>query len=98
MKIINKNTKTSMGESMRPVAEVLDQASEWLGPGYKEASPGRYVSADGRRQFRMTDSDLDKVKNHAGAPHVNFEMMVENPDRPGRMMPGQNIHVFFSDE
>ena len=31
----------------------LDAAAEYLGPGYREVSPGRYVSADGLRQVRF---------------------------------------------
>ena len=31
----------------------LDSAMKYLGPGYKEISPGRFVSADGMRQVRF---------------------------------------------
>jgi hypothetical protein len=31
----------------------LDSAMKYLGPGYKEVSPGTFVSADGMRQVRF---------------------------------------------
>jgi hypothetical protein len=33
-------------------SEFLNSALKYLGPGFKEVSPGRYVSADGMRQVR----------------------------------------------
>lgn len=44
----------------------------------------------------MTDSDLAEVKNHAGAPLVNFEVWSPKPGRPGRMAL-VDIHVFLRD-
>ena len=51
----------------------IDMAIDYLGPGYYEASPGRYVSADGMRQVRMSNSDL--LGTHAGGPHINFDRL-----------------------
>ena len=64
--------------------KALDAASDFLGPGYKDMGNGRFVSADGIRQVRMGDSDI--LGQHGGGPHMNFETMVPNPAKPGKMM------------
>ena len=66
--------------------QVLDMAINFLGEGYTEVSPGRFVSADGIRQVRMGTADL--LGLHAGAPHVNFNLL--SPQY-------KNVHVFFHD-
>jgi hypothetical protein len=71
----------------------LETAEKWLGDGYKDMGNGRYVSADGTRQFRMGDSDI--LGEHAGGPHVNFETLAPNPAKPGKMMIIENSHVFL---
>ena len=48
-------------------------AEDFLGPGYTEASPGRFVSEDGYRQVRMGDMDI--LGSHAGGPHINFDRL-----------------------
>ena len=50
-------------------------AEDYLGNGYTEKSPGRFVSQDGLRQVRMTASELKRLNNHAGAPHFNFDIL-----------------------
>ena len=52
----------------------LQMASDFLGEGYKEASPGRYVSADGTRQIRISNADI--LGQHAGGPHINFDILI----------------------
>lgn len=68
----------------RKAAAALKLAERILGKGYKEIAPGVFRSADGLKQFRMTDSDLlDKV------PHVNIEIF-----DPGNLRkPTTNYHV-----
>ena len=75
--------------------EALDAAEEFLGEGYKDMGNGRFVSADGKRQVRMGDSDI--LGKHAGAPHMNFEELIPNPVKPGKMIPDptKNIHIFL---
>ena len=51
-----------------PASQILSDAERWLGPNYIEIAPGVFRSADGARQFRMTDEGLDAVP-----PHVHFE-------------------------
>ena len=46
-------------------SEILGYGEQFLGKGYKEVSPGRFVSADGKRVFRIRDSDLI---GHRGGP------------------------------
>lgn len=77
--------------------DALGGAEEWLGPNYSEtgAGSGRFVSQDGTRVFRMGESDITGA--HAGGPHVNFEELVPNPARPGRMMPVNGTHVYLID-
>ena len=82
------------GTRMDPT-EALTAAEDYLGPGYMEKSPGRFVSSDGTRQVRLTDSDLAIHNNHAGAPHMNFEFLVPNPRKPGKMRVDVNVHVFL---
>lgn len=75
--------------------DALDTAEEFLGPGYRELSNGRYVSADGLRQVRMTDRDLAHPNQ---APHMNFETY-NSPTGPGvRGSPDENIHVYLPEE
>ena len=73
----------------------LDMADDFLGPGYTEASPGRFVSADGLRQVRMGNSDI--LGLHGGGPHMNFETLSPNPLKPGKYMIDQNSHVYIYD-
>ena len=65
--------------------EALTLAEDYLGPGYREASPNRFVSADGKRQVRMSDDDL--MGTHAGGPHINFDRLVPTYKKS---------HVFFT--
>jgi RHS repeat-associated protein len=76
---------------------VLDLAQAFLGKGYRElvAGSGRYISADGQRVFRMGANDITGA--HGGGPHVNFETLIPNPSKPGKMMVDKNIHVFLTD-
>ena len=52
----------------------LDAAENYLGPGYREVSPGRYVSADGMRQVRYGPHEVNGPRHHG-----HFEAY----DRPG---------------
>ena len=67
--------------------KALGNAEKWLGKGYKEVASGVFRSADGRRQFRMTDSDLLDLKQ---GPHVHFESIAED----GRTII-ENSHVLL---
>ncbi|MBO7254124.1 MAG: hypothetical protein J6V36_02350, partial [Clostridia bacterium] len=78
-------------------SDALDLADDFLGKGYSEMSPGRFVSADGLRQVRMTASDLAPINNHAGAPHLNFEKLEPNPLKPGKFQIIENSHVYIYD-
>lgn len=84
------------GQAMT-TSEALDLALSYLGPGYKDMGNGRYVSADGLRQFRMGINDIEG--HHWGAPHVNFEVYIENPRKPGRLTIDENRvkHVRLTD-
>jgi len=95
---LKSSTKLTNGMKMK-TDDALDAAAEYLEKGYKDMGNGRYVSADGTRQVRFTDSDLATTNNHAGAPHMNFEVLVPNPSKPGKMIPNpkQNIHVYLED-
>ena len=75
--------------------KALELGQEFLGKGYREVGPGRYVSADGKRVFRMGDNDI--LGKHGGGPHVNFETLKPNPNKPGKMMDDQNYHVFITE-
>ena len=75
--------------------KALELGQEFLGKGYREVGPRRYVSADGKRVFRMGDNDI--LGKHGGGPHVNFETLKPNPNKPGKMMVDQNYHVFITE-
>ena len=76
-------------------SEALELGEKFLGKGYKEIVPksGRYVSADGKRVFRMGTNDI--LGNHGGGPHVNFETLIPNSAKPGKMMVDNNMHIYL---
>ncbi|GGY44587.1 RHS repeat-associated core domain-containing protein [Parvularcula lutaonensis] len=62
----------------------LDKPTEYLGEGYSEASPGRYVSSDGTRQVRYRSHETRNPNNH----HGHFES-VEN----GRVTENTSVKI-----
>lgn len=78
-------------------SRALELGEKFLGKGYKELVPGsgRYVSSDGMRVFRMGKSDITGV--HGAGPHVNFETLVPNPSKPGKMVVDRNYHIYLTD-
>ena len=93
----NKDFVLPQDRTQMTTDEILDVAEKFLGLEYEEVEPGRFVADGGRRQFRMTESDLAFTNNHAGRPHVNFEIWSNNPYRFGRMDLVSNVHVFIID-
>lgn len=75
--------------------QALDAAEDFLGKGYKDLGNGRFVSADGTRQVRMGDSDI--LGKHGNGPHINFETLAPNPNKPGKMMIINNKHIYLKD-
>ena len=73
--------------------KALDAAEDFLGKGYKDLGNGRYMSADGTKVVRMGDSDI--LGQHGGAPHMNFETLVSNPSKPGKMKVIENLHIYL---
>ena len=78
-------------------SKAVELGIQFLGLGYSEPVPnsGRYVSADGTRVFRMGISDITGA--HGGGPHVNFETLVPNPAKPGKMKVDKNFHIYIFD-
>lgn len=74
---------------------VLTAAEEFLGSGYKDMGNGRYMSIDGTRVVRMGDSDI--LGKHGGGSHMNFETLIPNPNKPGKMMVDKNLHIYLED-
>jgi hypothetical protein len=74
--------------------KALDAAATFLGEGYAEASPGRFLSSDGLRQVRMGESDI--LGLHGGGSHMNFETLAPNPARAGRNSVTQNLHIYLA--
>lgn len=62
----------------------LDSATEYLGEGYSEASPGRFVSSDGTKQVRYGSHETRNPDNH----HGHFES-VEN----GRVTENTSVKI-----
>jgi hypothetical protein len=92
--ITNSGRKFTNGMKMTS-NEALIAAEEFLGSGYKDLGNGRYLSADGTKQVRMGDTDI--LGQHSGGAHMNFEILSPNPDKPGKMMVSQNIHIYLND-
>ncbi|OJV35348.1 MAG: hypothetical protein BGO33_08745 [Bacteroidia bacterium 43-41] len=59
----------------RTAERALEMGTRVLGKGYKEIAPGVFRSADGLKQFRMTNSDIIPTHKLNGnfTPHVHFE-------------------------
>ena len=75
--------------------KALDMADSYLGKGYTEMSPGRFVSADGLRQVRRGNSDI--LGLHGNGPHINYECLQPNPYRPGKFNIIGNSHIYIFD-
>lgn len=86
----------NLGDVQMATDDALDTAIEFLGPGYRDMGDGRFLSADGLRQVRMTDRDLQHPTQN---PHINFETY-RNPIGPGRRSgrPVSNHHVYLPEE
>jgi hypothetical protein len=81
-------------------SDALKAAQGFLGRDHKEVAPGVFKSAEGKSMVRMTDSDLAKAGNHAGAPYMNFETgtSVTKPNVKERFMSKDNKHIFLPEE
>jgi RHS repeat-associated protein len=80
------------GMTMR-VDDALDAATQFLGEGYIEVEPGRFVSKDGFRQVRMLDVDI--LGKHGGGPHMNFETWEPRRGDPSRFNRIQDLHIYL---
>ncbi len=80
--------------------DALDAASSVLGSNAQDVSSGVSRSADGTFQVRMTNSDLAKTNNHAGAPHINVEKgtTVTKPNGKETFKVKENKHIFLPEE
>jgi hypothetical protein len=52
--------------------QAMEAAAEWLGPGYREVSPGRFISANGERVVRYGAHET-----RGAVEHIHFEA-IEN--------------------
>jgi hypothetical protein len=75
--------------------KALDLAEAYLEKGYKSLGKGRFLSKDGLRQVRMSDSDI--LGKHGGGPHMNFEKLKPNPSKPGKNIIIENYHIYLKD-
>ena len=72
--------------------EALDAGKKWVGKGYKERRRGGiFVSADGKRQFRIENGSITGVHN-PNIPHIHLEEIISET---GRFT--VNNHVPFGD-
>lgn len=76
----------------KKATDALKLAERILGKGYKEIAPDVFRSADGLKQFRMTDSDILGKHGNTG-PHVNFEIY----DPRNLEKPITNYHIPITD-
>lgn len=86
-------TKTAqLNAKTRKAKKGLEIAERFLGAGYREIDNGVFRSADGLRQFRMTDGDILGRHGDIG-PHFNFEVY----DASNLRKPITNYHMPISD-
>lgn len=75
--------------------EIFDGAVDFLGDDYIEIIPNElYKSADGTRQFRIMDVDLNGIGHYQGIPHAHFEVF----SYPGQRKPKYNFHIPIIEE
>lgn len=79
-----------------PTGQALDKAEQFLGGGYTQARPGRYLSQDGLRQVRMTDADI--APRGGQLPHLNFETWASPVSSGGRNKLLDNLHIYLPEE
>lgn len=79
-----------------PTGQALDKAEQFLGSGYTQAGPGRYLSQDGLRQVRMTDADI--APRGGQLPHMNFETWASPMTSGGRNKLLDNLHIYLPEE
>jgi len=72
--------------SIIDAGKALGAGQKWLGAGYKEIAPGVFRSADGLRQFRMTNADILGAHGNIGS-HVHFEVLNDL----GKVI--ENLHI-----
>jgi hypothetical protein len=58
--------------------QALSAAERWLGPGYREVSPGRFVSADGNRIVRYGAHETRSAVEHIHFEGAENGFVVEN--------------------
>ena len=56
----------------------MDVAQRWLGPGYEEVSPGRYVSNDSLRVVRYGAHETRSATQHIHFEAYENGFVVEN--------------------
>ena len=73
-----------------PRSDAIKEGKAFLGEGYQNVEPGRYVSADGYRQMRFD------LTHHDGLPaHINLETWKKPIQTGTRNKLISNIHIFF---
>lgn len=99
-KVIKAGATTLKNGDSLPTDRALDVAIEHLGDGYTEVASGVFKSADGNNMVRMTDSDLARTNNHAGAPHINIETgnTVTKPNGRESFNSLDNKHIYLPEE
>lgn len=76
-----------------PTNDVLDLAIQYLGKDYMDMGNGRFLSADGLRQVRMSGDDI--LGTHGGGPHINLDFLGPNISEPGTLTTILTIHIYF---
>jgi RHS repeat-associated protein len=94
--VLVHNTNAGMGNigshAPMPFSQATNAGFRWLGPGAREIAPGTGIwrSADGLRQFRMTNADILGLHGTIG-PHVHFESL----NSAGAVIENLHIPVVF---
>jgi hypothetical protein len=68
--------------------QFLKQTQAYLGSGYREVSPGRYVSADGMRQVRYGSHETGGTRHHA-----HFEAYDKPYHQGGRVVENTAVEI-----
>ncbi|WP_338849871.1 RHS repeat-associated core domain-containing protein [Massilia sp. W12] len=94
----DKPGSANISEWMRTIcsSNIRNEREKFLGDNYVKVGPGKWRSADGKRQFRVNEDDYEggygmgmPVKRNT--PHIHFEFLRETP--AGNFKVTKNVHV-----
>ena len=84
---------------MEKAKEYTSEEQQWLTENRLSRFQNRitpsWIRDMGENEIFVFGSNVNGY--HGGGPHVNFETLKPNPNKPGKMMVDQNYHVFITE-